>query len=536
VFNLSEAQGGGNYWSDWTSPDVDPEDGFVDLPYVFSGGQDNLPLVSEVVSETEPPVITEIDYDEADGTTTVAGTADSGAVITIYDENGDVLCETTADENGNWEYVLSGDYEGTVITVTASGPGGESPPVQPPAAPVIGSVDCDESAGTTTVSGTAEPGAAITIYDANGDVLCETTADENGNWQSVLSGDYGDGNIAVTASDEDGNTSPPSQPPPAPVVGSVDYDETAGTTTVSGSAEPNAIITIYDANGDVLCETTADENGYWQCAISGNYEGSSITVTASDEDGNTSPTANIPPVAGAIIAPLDPVQVYTMVEANADFSDPDIDDTHTATWDWGDGSTSEGTVDEINGTVDGSHVYATAGVYTIALVVTDAAGVSDEAIFQYIVVYEPSAGFVTGGGWINSPVRAYTADPSLTGKANFGFVAKYKKGATAPSGQTEFRFHVADLNFHSTEYRWLVVAGARAQFKGSGTINNAGNYGFMLTAIDEDVTGGGGIDKFRIKIWDKATDTIVYDNNLGADDDAVPTTALTHGSIKIHQG
>ena len=43
VFNLSEAEGGGNYWSNWTSPDVAPEDGFVDSPYTFIGGQDNLP-------------------------------------------------------------------------------------------------------------------------------------------------------------------------------------------------------------------------------------------------------------------------------------------------------------------------------------------------------------------------------------------------------------------------------------------------------------------------------------------------------------
>ena len=81
-----------------------------------------------------------------------------------------------------------------------------------------------------------------------------------------------------------------------------------------------------------------------------------------------------------------------------------------------------------------------------------------------------------------------------------------------------------------------MVAGARAQFKGTGTINGEGNYGFMLTAIDGDVNGGGGIDKFRIKIWDKATDTVVYDNNLGGADDANPATALTHGSIKIHKG
>jgi hypothetical protein len=47
-----------------------------------------------------------------------------------------------------------------------------------------------------------------------------------------------------------------------------------------------------------------------------------------------------------------------------------------------------------------------------------------------------------------------------------------------PSGQTEFNFHVADLNFHSTSYQWLVLAGAQAKYKGSGTINGSGDYGF----------------------------------------------------------
>ena len=33
---------GGNYWNDWTGPDADG-DGIVDSPYVFEGGQDDLP-------------------------------------------------------------------------------------------------------------------------------------------------------------------------------------------------------------------------------------------------------------------------------------------------------------------------------------------------------------------------------------------------------------------------------------------------------------------------------------------------------------
>jgi hypothetical protein len=82
------------------------------------------------------------------------------------------------------------------------------------------------------------------------------------------------------------------------------------------------------------------------------------------------------------------------------------------------------------------------------------------------------------------------------GKANFGFVAKYKKGATIPEGQTEFQFKAGNLNFHSTTYQWLVVSGARAQYKGVGTINGAGDFGFMLTAIDSDLKKKGDPDMF----------------------------------------
>ena len=124
----------------------------------------------------------------------------------------------------------------------------------------------------------------------------------------------------------------------------------------------------------------------------------------------------------------------------------------------------------------------------------------------------------------------------MTGKANFGFVSKYQKGATVPTGETEFQFKVANLNFHSTSYDWLVISGAKAQYKGLGTINGTGNYGFMLTAIDGQINGGGGTDKFRIKIWDKNNgDAVVYDNMLGAADSDNPTTVLGGGSIVIHK-
>ena len=154
------------------------------------------------------------------------------------------------------------------------------------------------------------------------------------------------------------------------------------------------------------------------------------------------------------------------------------------------------------------------------------------------MVYDPSASFVTGGGWITSLPGAYSADSALSGKASFGFVSKYLKGATTPSGETQFQFQVANFNFHSASYEWLVVSGPLAQFKGSGAVNGAGNYGFLLTATDGQASGGGGVDKFRIKIWDKATGAIVYDNAKGGSEDInnARPQAISGGSIMIHKG
>jgi hypothetical protein len=247
---------------------------------------------------------------------------------------------------------------------------------------------------------------------------------------------------------------------------------------------------------------------------------------------------NVAPTVGDIAAPIDPAMVMSEINASAAFTDPGTLDTHTVLWDWGDEITSVGTVDESNGsgTVYGNHTYNTPGVYTITLTVVDDDNGQNSVQFKYIVVYDPSEGFVSGGGWINSPEGAYPADPSLTGKANFGFVSKYKKGSTTPSGNTEFQFKTGDLNFHSSSYDWLVIAGPKAQYKGTGTINGEGYYGFMLWAIDEKLTPSTEFDLFRIKIWDKNNnDTIVYDNQINDSDDTDPTTELAGGSIIIHK-
>ncbi|MCC7134602.1 MAG: PKD domain-containing protein [Gemmatimonadales bacterium] len=221
------------------------------------------------------------------------------------------------------------------------------------------------------------------------------------------------------------------------------------------------------------------------------------------------------------------------VSLNANLADPDIGDVHTCVIDW-EGATSDGVVTEADGTgtCTGSHVYATPGVYTIQVTVTDPLGESAVDSVM-IVVYDPSGGFVTGGGWVIAEPGSYPGNAAATGKATFGFVAKYKKGAQVPTGNTEFQFHAVGMNFHSTDYQWLVVAGRRAQYKGTGTINGAGSYQFLLTAIDGNGAGGDGIDRLRMKIWND--DGVLFDNQQGAADGDDPAIALSGGNIVIHK-
>lgn len=249
------------------------------------------------------------------------------------------------------------------------------------------------------------------------------------------------------------------------------------------------------------------------------------------------------PITSELVAVPNPVSVNTSVTITAT-----VDDSTTGSskitaaqyrvdsGPWMPMAAEDGVFDEMTEIVTASiGPFDIPGVRSICVRGADEFGNWSPEECILLAVYDPADGFVTGGGWINSPPGAYYANPTLIGKATFGFVSKYLKGATVPTGQTEFRFRVADLNFHSTSYEWLVVAGARAQYKGSGTINGDGNFGFILTVIDGQINGGRGVDKFRIKIWDRATGNIVYDNQIGDADTDDLTTTISGGNIIIHK-
>ncbi len=264
-----------------------------------------------------------------------------------------------------------------------------------------------------------------------------------------------------------------------------------------------------------------------------------VTVTTDTTQVLSLQLQNQPPTVGIITLSTNPTQINTSITADATFTDQNTADTHTASWNWGDGNTSsclpnssQCTLTESNGSgsVSGTHTYIQAGIYTITLSVTDNHGGQGTSTFQYMVVYNPGGGFLTGAGNYNSQAGWDMQNTQATGKVILGINAQYTTGNT-PTGQSKINFNAGNIDFKSTSYQWLVVSGAKATLKGNGTVNGSGNYTFLISGIDGSQTGGPNL--IRVKITD-SSNNVIYDTQSGAPDTADPTTALSSGSIKVH--
>ncbi len=203
---------------------------------------------------------------------------------------------------------------------------------------------------------------------------------------------------------------------------------------------------------------------------------------------------------------------------------------HHAHWYYGDGSHTFQF--PVQSPIQVSHTYSEAGIYQASVWIGIWNGLHDSATYDPVVVYEPDGGFVTGGGWFESPAGAYRADPGAAGRALFRFNSRYDQGTNVPIGSADLRLHFAGFRFQATEYDWLFVDpdGTTAQFGGTGTINgevapNGDRYHFALWATD------GAQESFRAKIWyqDSSTgEVLVYDNAAEQE--------IGAGAIVIHSG
>ena len=254
-----------------------------------------------------------------------------------------------------------------------------------------------------------------------------------------------------------------------------------------------------------------------------------------DKDGgistyNTSVTIlNVPPTVGAISAPAGPVMVGTQVHVSAPFTDPGIADTHTSSWDWGDGSVTPGTAHSYVAT--GSHVYTRAGIFTIVVTVTDDDGDSGSATFEYLISVDPAAGTLVGAGTFTSPAGAWTERPTVQVGGEFRVNTWYPRGGTLPTGYLEFELApsartTSPFHLRTSTFDWLVVTPDVAWAAGRATVNGRSGYGFWFTASD-------GPDRLRLKVWNLSTGTVVYDNQPGNAIVALPEMPLKLGTVTI---
>jgi hypothetical protein len=323
--------------------------------------------------------------------------------------------------------------------------------------------------------------------------------------------------------------------------------------TIAGSASAGATANVYNPSGDrktwKICVTPTVAGTVTvtigASKVTDDADNSNTSSTSSDNSvtyqpvtGNAAPTVVVDsPGFGSVYAKGS--ATINPMTLKAHFSDVDNGPwTWNVNWD-DNGSVSTGSVSGSSAAdvpFQATHAFVNPGVYTINVRVTDSKGSSGTASL-WIVVYDPNGGFVTGGGFINVNPGSYASDPTLSGRANFGFNSQYKKNANVPTGETEFNFQVGNFNFHSDAYNWLVVSGFKAQYKGTGSVNGASGYDFTLTAYDGDITGGGGADKFRIRITKTNGGDVVFDNKNGApiDMDTADPQVIAGGSIVIHK-
>lgn len=269
----------------------------------------------------------------SDNTPAFSGTAEANSLVRVY-RDGNLLGSTTANGSGNWSLtpgspIADGTYDFTATaqdavgnTSTSSGTTEITIDTTAPAAPSIASpTDGDATMDTSpTVEGTSEPGATVTVY-VNGSPVGITVADSNGDWSYTPSPalDEGQYEISASATDAAGNDGPSS-----PAVG-LTIDQTAPTApsisvptdgsstsdptpTISGSAEPNAIVSIY-RDGVLTGTVNADSDGSWAFTpgVSLADETYAFTARAADAAGNTSADSDTVDVAIDTTAPSAPV-------------------------------------------------------------------------------------------------------------------------------------------------------------------------------------------------------------------------------------
>jgi len=110
-----------------------------------------------------------------------------------------------------------------------------------------------------------------------------------------------------------------------------------------------------------------------------------------------------------------------------------------------------------------------------------------------LTVFDPSLGFVSGGGWVVNPITGY--------RANFGVNVKYLKNGKA-QGQIMYIEHrpTGDLKIKSNSMQNVAIVSNEAQVTAKATVGEVGNYVVIGRVIDNGDLGTS--DRFGLKLLD----------------------------------
>jgi hypothetical protein len=265
----------------------------------------------------------------------------------------------------------------------------------------------------------------------------------------------------------------------------------------------------------------------------GTSVGYNSAVFALNSGAIIAPSDTIGPITSNVVAAPNPVAVDAAITLTANVNDSTTGGSNIASAEYKIDAGPFLPMDALDSVFDsvsenvtkGIGSISSTGVHTVCIQGKDAIGNIGTAECILLPVYDPTGGFVTGGGQVASPAGADLLNTSAAGQATFGFVSKYLPGSNTPSGNLEFQFKEGNLNFKSTSMDWLVVTGEpRAKFRGTGTVNGANVCKFEVDAWDGSFSGS--VDAFGLKIFSCAS---------GGDRYSLPATALTKGSVIIHK-
>jgi probable HAF family extracellular repeat protein len=225
-------------------------------------------------------------------------------------------------------------------------------------------------------------------------------------------------------------------------------------------------------------------------------------------------------------------RVGNLLSFSAAFTDTDRNDTHKASWSWGDGSEDAGAVSEKpgNGNVSAQHVYRKAGIYTVRLSVTDSGGKTSTV--QRSVVVCGNGAWIAGEGWLMSPPGAAIDAQARQGVSTFALLSP----AGGAMDQAAFRFDAPGLSLRSERVESLQTDGARLRYQGSATVNGVAGHRFEVSATVASRTGAA--ERLRLRVWHRDARTqaevLVYDN--GKADSGGAGSAVADGSITASPG